>query len=363
MAWYIGAQQSYEDVSSKVYFDWPFSEEEVAVIDITFAHSGTAVFYTSGDEDDTGAAMDTIGYLNDYGAKLDENYGEPFRYIAENDDGGDGYNFRIEYDVEAGVQYFLYYRHLSPSSSGYINLTILPPESDDEGYYQPSYDDMEVDASANGTTITVHVTGFDEDYNGVWEIRYGVYEKDTGTNIVARTLRSDSDLSFDKVTFDSMDGIAPGTTYQIYVLLTPYPGEDSGVNSWITWEPREVTTGGSSARPAKFKWADGKTTKTSGQTFDITAREWCGFLDNINSVRAYKGYSQFSQGSYTLSAYYNYFTYPATGQPFRYQHYNQALNAITGMLGYGYADNSVKQGDLVTADRINLLVEWLNGIT
>lgn len=118
-----------------------------------------------------------------------------------------------------------------------------------------------------------------------------------------------------------------------------------------------------SNRPATFQWADGKTTKASGQTFDITAGEWCDLLDNINAVRKYKGYSEFPKGSYTETYYYNYFTYPTSGQPFRYQHYNQALNAITGMLGDGYDDNAVKQKDPVTAAKINLLVSWLNGIT
>ena len=118
-----------------------------------------------------------------------------------------------------------------------------------------------------------------------------------------------------------------------------------------------------SNRPAKFQWADGTTEKMPRQEFDITADEWCDLLDNINAVRKYKGYSEFPKGSYTETYYYNYFTYPTPGQPFRYQHYNQALNAITGMLGDGYDDNAVKQKDPVTAAKINLLVEWLNGIT
>lgn len=580
MAWYIGAQQSYDDVSSEITFKWPFSEEEVVVIDITFAYSGTAVFYTTGSGlDDSGNVYDTYGFLRESAEDVDGYTGFPGGDGMSSDDDGNDYNFRIEYDVEADRTYYLYVRHHSAVSYGDITVKIVPPDGSGDEYYQPSYDDMEVDASADGTTITVHVTGFDEDYDGVWEILYIVDEKDTGEHIVARTLRSDSDLSFDKVTFDSMDGIAPGTTYQIYVVLTPYPGVDSGVFSWFTWEPYEITTGSGddfgayiefgsntgttitvsvkgldtsynrndryiywsidgvekspvslssgvpqsnsytftglspstsytigaritytsggttyekyletvscstanwaseqqsglgtisstkttnwtlrkatifyasvkfsqsgsvtisssgsydtygylttgtpafdnstgipsnfvaenddfnnnqnfsitytveagvtyyiwvrgysnttsvgyitlniiySNRPATFQWADGKTTKTSGQTFDITAGEWCDLLDNINAVRKYKGYSEFPKGSYTETYYYNYFTYPTSGQPFRYQHYNQALNAITGMLGDGYDDNAVKQKDPVTAAKINLLVSWLNGIT
>lgn len=462
MAWYIGAEQTYEDIDSKIEFEWPFSEEEMAVIDITFAHSGKAIFYT------TGSGVDTIGYLNDYGVKIDEDYGEPLRYVAYNDDSsGSNYNFRIEYTVEAGERYFLYYRHLYSTSNGDITLVIIPPESENtDEYYQPSYEDIEVDITATESSITVHVTGFDEEYDGVWELLYIVAEKYTGTIVANLSLRSDSDLSFNKVTFDSeYDDIKPGTTYQILLELTPYPGENSGVNPWITWEPYEITTGsgdnfnedsailnlsssadgkiitayisglnkdypyadryivwsldgdpksnptyinayatsspsvtwtnltpgqtytvgaaiwftsnGSSKprnisnnittnspqRPPKFKWADGTTKKMPRQEFDITADEWCDLLDNINAVRKYKGYSEFPKGSYTGTSYYKYFTYPAPGQPFRYQHYNQALNAITGMLGTGYNDNAVKKGDPVTAAKINLLVEWLNGIT
>jgi hypothetical protein len=113
-----------------------------------------------------------------------------------------------------------------------------------------------------------------------------------------------------------------------------------------------------SNRPATFQWADGKTTKTSGKTFDITAREWCDLLDNINAVRVYKGYSKIQTGATTA-----YFTYPDSGDEFTAVHYNQALNGITGILGSGYNDNAVSSGDKITAAKINLLVEWLNGIT
>ena len=580
MAWSIGKYSTInnldEETSATVYH----SQGMVHLIKVSFASSGKAVFYTSGSKNDAGDALDTKGYLSESYQPLDADTGVPEDWDTVDDDSGDGRNFLIEYDVESGNPYYLYVRHLKEYDSGDIEITIVPPESEDEGYYQPSYDDMEVDVSADGTTITVHVTGFDEDYDGVWEILYGVYEKETEEYIVTRTLRSDSDLSFDKVTFDSMDGIAPETTYQIVLVLTPYPGVDSGVSSWVTWEAYEITTGSGdnfgayiefgsntgttitvsvkgldtsygrndryiywsvdgvekspvslssgvsqsnsytftglspstsytigarityisggttyekyletvscstanwaseqqsglgtisstkttnwtlrkatifyasvkfsqsgsvtisssgsydtygylttgapafdnstgipsnfvaenddsnnnnqnfsithtveagvtyyiwvrgysnttsvgyitlniiySNRPAKFQWADGKTTKTSGKTFDITAREWCDLLDNINAVRKYKGYSEFPKGSYTETYYYNYFTYPTSGQPFRYQHYNQALNAITGMYDDGYDDNAVKQKDPVTAAKINLLVEWLNGIT
>lgn len=371
--------------------------------------------------------------------------------------------------LKPGTEYYIdvivYYDVGDDQDKERIKGIYCTTADEDEGYYQPSYDNMNVDVSATDSSITVCVTGFDEDYKGVWSLQYLVIEKSTGSYAANITLYSDRDVNFNEVTFDSWYGITSGTTYQILLLLTPYPGVDSGVSSWITWEPYEITTGsgdnfnedsailnlsssadgktitayvsrlnneypyadryivwsldgvsksnltyinayatsspsvtwtnltpgqtytvgaaiwftsnGSSKprnisnnittnapqRPVKFKWADGKTTKTPGKPFDITAREWRDLLDNINSVRAYKGYSQFPQGSYTLSAYYNYFTYPATGQPFRYQHYNQALNAITGMLGDGYDDNAVKQKDPVTAAKINLLVEWLNGIT
>lgn len=371
--------------------------------------------------------------------------------------------------LEPGTEYYIdvnvYYDVGDEPEDEWIDGIYCTTADEDEGYYQPSYDDINVDVSATDSSITVCVTGFDEDYDGVWSLQYLVIEKSTGAYAANITLRSDSDVNFNEVTFDSWYGITSGTTYQILLILTPYPGVDSGVSLWVTWEPYEVTTGGgenfnednaklnlssstdgktitayvsglndsyprddrsivwsldgdpksdampigahdstsdtvtwtgltpgatyrvgavvwftsngeqltkdlyrnfetnSPQRPAKFKWADGSTKKYSGDPFDIKAGEWCELLDNINAVRKYKGKSEFKQDSYTLSDYYNYFTYPVSGQTFRYQHYNQALNAITGMLGTGYNDNAVKKGDPVTAAKINLLVEWLNGIT
>lgn len=354
MAWSIVNYEELLDLSEKSTLSINVDEEEVVCVTVSFEKSGTAEFYTTGD-------YDTIGFLSTYGVLINSDTGNPKKYVADDDDGGEGYNFRIEYYVEAGEEYFLYYRHYSAGSSGRITLVVVPPES--AGYYQPSYDDIEVDVTATESIITIHVTGFDENYRGVWELQYIIAEKDTGEIVSSLVLRSDNDLSFNKVTFDSeYDNIKPGTTYQIVLVLRPYPDESSGVNSWITWEPYEITTGGG-GRPSIFKWYDGTTVKKSGQAFDITANEWCDLLDNINAVRQYKGYAAFPTGNYTLTYYYNYFTYPSKGDTFRYQHYNQALNAVTGMVGGGYNSNAVKQGDEITAARINYLVSTLNGIT
>lgn len=461
MAWYIGAQQSYDDVSSEITFKWPFSEEEVVVIDITFAYSGTAVFYTTGSGlDDSGNVYDTYGFLRESAEDVDGYTGFPEGDGMSSDDDGNDYNFRIEYDVEADRTYYLYVRHHSAVSYGDITVKIVPPEGGGDEYYQPSYDNINVDVSAGDSSVTVHVSGFDTAYDDVWRVTYGVTEKETGTNIVNLTLRSDNDLSFNNVTFDSSDGILPGTTYQVLIMIVPYPDVDSGCDSWITWTPYEVTTGGEDhdesgaklnlfssedgrtitayvsgldtsysrndryivwsldgdpldeemdvdagdsssgtvtwtdlspgktytvgaaiwyttngeyqskylsddittnapERPAKFSWTYDK---TKGEPFNLTAQEWCDLLDNINAVRVYKGHSEFTKGSYTETYYYNYFTYPSSGDIFRYQHYNQALNAITGILGDGYRENEVQSGWPVTADCLNLLVEMINSV-
>ena len=360
MAWYIGAEQTYEDVDSKIEFEWPFSEEEMVVIDITFAHSGKAIFYT------TGSGVDTIGYLNDYGVKIDEDYGEPLRHVAHNDDSsGSNYNFRIEYTVEAGERYFLYYRHLYSTSKGDITLVIIPPESEDEEYYEPDFSNTEIVVDVDGTDVDIELDGLDPDYEDVWKVQWYVYGSDDDV-VDGVTLWSDgydTRWSFDHLTLNADDdGIQPNTQYTVIAYIYTYPYDNGGL---AAAKRATFTTGGTASpdRPEEFRWADGAETKKRGQKFDITADEWCDLLDNINAVREYKGYSKFPQGSYTGTSYYNRFTYPTSGQPFRYQHYNQALNAITGMLGYGYADNAVKQGDAITADRINLLVQWLNGIT
>ena len=264
----------------------------------------------------------------------------------------DGLEPGTEYEVQAAIYY-------SDGWDDYVSDTVTTE------LYEPDFSDTDINVSVDGTDVEITLDGLDPDYEDVWKVQWYVYNSDNDV-LNGVTLWSDgydTRWSFDHLTLNADDdGIQPNTQYTVIAYIYTYPYDNGGL---AATRRATFTTGGTASpdRPEEFRWADGTETKKRGQKFDITADEWCDLLDNINAVREYKGYSKFPQGSYTGTSYYNRFTYPTSGQTFRYQHYNQALNAIAGMLGYGYADNAVKQGDSITADRINLLVEWLNGIT
>ena len=100
-------------------------------------------------------------------------------------------------------------------------------------------------------------------------------------------------------------------------------------------------------RPDYFYWTY---PKTSGQPFKLTATEWNGLTSNINAVREYCGYLQYG------------FTTAYRGNQLTAAMYNQAVNAIKGISGYGYYLSTVNKGDPVTAYHLNILVSELNAV-
>lgn len=144
---------------------------------------------------------------------------------------------------------------------------------------------------------------------------------------------SGSNFSF---TYD----VTANTTY--YVWVKSYAGEDSGyVDLYI--EPPEAAA----VRPSNFSWTYAK---TKGGSFNLTATEWNNLTARINAFRAYKGLSNYS------------FTYAYKGDDFTAAMYNQAVNAIKGISGYGSYLSTVSKGDTVTAAGLNLLRDELNAI-
>ena len=74
----------------------------------TPTESGSYTFYSSGD-------ADIYGYL----------YDSNFVKLGHNDDGGDGGNFSIFYQLEAGNTYYLMVRLYSDSDTGSFNVTVI----------------------------------------------------------------------------------------------------------------------------------------------------------------------------------------------------------------------------------------------
>lgn len=139
-------------------------------------------------------------------------------------------------------------------------------------------------------------------------------------------------------------GSQTATTQYSYMPTFSY-SQAKNIYIYAEGEPIPETP---TVRPSKFYWT---CTKTSGATFNLTAAEWNGLTANINAVREYCGYSPYS------------FTTAYRGYNFTAAMYNQAVNAIKGISGYGYYLSTVSKGDTVTAYRLNILRDELNAIS
>ena len=134
--------------------------------------------------------------------------------------------------------------------------------------------------------------------------------------------------------------VAANTTY--YVWVKSYSGASSGyVDLYI--EPPAPSV----IRPSNFSWTH---EKTQGGSFNLTADEWNALTARINAFREYWGLNSYS------------FTYAYKGNDFTAAMYNQAVNAIKDISGYGSRLSTVSKGNNVTAAGLNLLRDELNDI-
>ena len=140
----------------------------------------------------------------------------------------------------------------------------------------------------------------------------------------------------------TLNGLDPETDYVCNAQYSLLDGSDG------TWMGATSFTTSSVTRPSSFGWT---TAKTKGTNFKLTATEWNNLTANINAVRAYKGLSSYS------------FTTAVKGNNFTASIYNQAVNAIKGISGYGTNLSTVSKGDDVTAKRLNDLVSAINSVT
>lgn len=116
-----------------------------------------------------------------------------------------------------------------------------------------------------------------------------------------------------------------------------------------------ITITPSTGRPANWEWTTDIST-TSYVPMDsegfhpVTATEWNNFTNRINEFRAYAGYSNYS------------FTSVSKGQAFTPSIYNQAVEAIKGISGYGSYLSTISSGTILTADLFLSLRNELNAI-
>ena len=114
-----------------------FRAGECFCIPVTFSYNGKAIFYC--DSYNNGEAADMIGFLS-ASKNFDTEYGEPISYLIYNDDSSKDYNntmtsrdFGFEYNVTAGVTYYLFVReNLVSYYPGYIKIICVAPAKDIE---------------------------------------------------------------------------------------------------------------------------------------------------------------------------------------------------------------------------------------
>lgn len=116
-----------------------------------------------------------------------------------------------------------------------------------------------------------------------------------------------------------------------------------------------ITITPSTGRPANWEWTT-DISPTSYVPMDsegfhpVTATEWNNFTNRINEFRTYTGYSNYS------------FTSVSKGQAFTPSIYNQAVEAIKGISGYGSYLSTISSGTILTADLFLSLRNELNAI-
>lgn len=106
-------------VTAEKYVYFTIDPYKISRASVKFSKSGTAIFSSSGD-------VDVVGYLTT-GTSFDAQKGRPTSYIARDDDGGEGSNFSIEYDVEANKTYYIWVRAYEPDTDSQVTINIIPP--------------------------------------------------------------------------------------------------------------------------------------------------------------------------------------------------------------------------------------------
>ena len=311
---------------------------------VSFANSGTAKFYTEG------TSADTYGFLST-STGWDSEDGAPTSPLKEDDDTNGAPNFFISYNVTAGTNYYIWVRGYSGSTTGKTTLYIEPPGQSwtvSSGALGTISKETSASFSLSTKQIKRYSVSFENSgeatfYTSSSEDTYGYLSTssslDSTNGEPSSYIASDDDSSSGN-NFAISYNVTAGTIY--YIWVRQYSGNSTGaIDLYI--EPPEAAA----VRPSNFSWTYAK---TKGGSFNLTATEWNNLTARINAFRAYKGLSNYS------------FTYAYKGDDFTAAMYNQAVNAIKGISGYGSYLSTVSKGDTVTAAGLNLLRDELNAI-
>ena len=313
---------TYNNLSSTQELDTSLDAGVVTRITFTCANSGSATFYSEG-------SLDVVGYLSDT-TSFDSENGRPTSYLKTDDDSGGNSQFSMTHSVTAGRTYYLWVRCYSKTASGDVVIYIQPPEG------SVTTGATIIASGVSTTQINAYVTGLDTSYGRNdrsidWYINDSYY---TEMSIGAQV--SETDIC-------SFYGLTPGTEYQIYAIIFY---TNNGVINSKKLDTVIVSTL-SSNRPGRFEW---DAPKVSGGRFNLTATEWNALQQNINDVRSYKGYSEYS------------FTTAYKGNPVTAVMYNQCINAINTIHSSSLTVYQVSKGDTITAVAINRLRDLINEV-
>lgn len=129
-----------------------------------------------------------------------------------------------------------------------------------------------------------------------------------------------------------------GATYLVRIAAYDIYGNVGSVDKYVQF---------SRTRPSNFSWTY---SKTSGETFNLTATEWKNLQDRVNEFREYKGLVRRN------------FTRASSGSPFYASMFNEVRNAIADMPYSVSPPSTVSSGDYIYASYLNQLVSSLNSI-
>ena len=204
-------------------------------------------------------------------------------------------------------------------------------------------------SGSSNTTLSVYVAGLDSAYR--WDVLLTVYYNGSLVDQQWANVSVGSSTS-DVVTFT---GLTSGTQYLVCIEDLQYYLNGSWISAGGDWSARFSTggSGGSSGgEPGTFSWTY---PKVAGEPFNITADEWNGLYDHINTVRTYKGLSAFD------------FLYVQPEDNFRAIHWNDAMdackNAMDRINDSVFEDSKVNPGDPVSASELNWLALAVNYYT
>lgn len=207
--------------------------------------------------------------------------------------------------------------------------------------------------SKTSSTITVYITGLDASYSNK---ERNVYWSCVDSTVYVYPAKSTIDNGISQTDDIELSGFSASTTYTITARITYYDANGTTHTVDLTAKATTQAEAPTITRPAKFSWV--KSIVAKGKDAIIYASDWNALTANINDVRAYrkeKGYTVSSPTKFS-------FTTALRGHDLTADMFNEVLEAIKGISGYGTWFREFSKGEDCTAELLNSVVAELNTI-